>query len=153
VYRCSPPPRTPDGMSRVRPFKYRCSHSRRHDKGLPHTAPALTASPRVSPARRRHDRVVPGAERGGVDPRAGARQLCVRGRAVQVDPIKPTLKAPVNKRLKLEYDELLSRFAFKFNLRRYIVGFDGDGQRGLHLVGRCMLTLSNPSRKRLEPSV
>ena len=41
------------------------------------------------------------------------------GRAVQVDPIKPTLKAPGTKRLKLKYDELLSSFAFKFNLRRY----------------------------------
>jgi hypothetical protein len=41
---------------------------------------------------------------------------------VQVDPIKPKLKAPGTKRLKLEYDELLSSFAFKFNLRRYILG-------------------------------
>jgi hypothetical protein len=41
---------------------------------------------------------------------------------VQVDPIKPTLKAPGTKRLKLNYDELLSNFAFKFNLRRYDVG-------------------------------
>jgi hypothetical protein len=38
---------------------------------------------------------------------------------VQVDPIKPTLKASGAKRLKLEYDELLSSFGFKFNLRRY----------------------------------
>jgi hypothetical protein len=38
---------------------------------------------------------------------------------VQVDPIKPTLKAPGIKPLKLKYDELLSSFAFKFNLRRY----------------------------------
>jgi hypothetical protein len=38
---------------------------------------------------------------------------------VQVDPIKPILKAPVPKRLKLKTDELLSSFAFKFNLRRY----------------------------------
>jgi hypothetical protein len=37
----------------------------------------------------------------------------------QVDPIKPTLKAPVSKSLKLKHDELLSNFAFKFNLRRY----------------------------------
>jgi hypothetical protein len=42
-----------------------------------------------------------------------------KGRAVQVDPIKPTLKAPGTKRLNLQYDELLSIFAFKFNLRRY----------------------------------
>ena len=38
------------------------------------------------------------------------------GRAVQVDPIKPT----GTKRLKLNYFAPLSSFAFKFNLRRYI---------------------------------
>jgi len=32
----------------------------------------------------------------------------------------PQLKAPGTKRLKLKYDELPSRFGFKFNLRRYI---------------------------------
>ena len=41
------------------------------------------------------------------------------GEAVQVDPIKPKLKAPGTKRLKLEYDTLLLSFAFNFNLRRY----------------------------------
>ena len=41
---------------------------------------------------------------------------------VQVDPIKPTLKAPVSRSLKLKCDELLSNVAFKFNLRRYNVG-------------------------------
>ena len=41
------------------------------------------------------------------------------GRAVQVDPIKPTLKASGTKRLKLTHVKLLSSFAFKFNLRRY----------------------------------
>jgi len=41
------------------------------------------------------------------------------GEAVQVHPIKPRLKAPGTKRLKLKYDNLLSRFAFKCNLRRY----------------------------------
>jgi len=43
----------------------------------------------------------------------------VLGRAVQVDPIKPVLKAPGTKLSKLKYDQLLSSFAFKFNLRRY----------------------------------
>jgi len=38
---------------------------------------------------------------------------------VQVDPIKPTLKAPGTKHLILKYDEPPSNFAFKFNLRRY----------------------------------
>jgi len=40
---------------------------------------------------------------------------------VQVDPFKPTLKAPGIKRLKLNCDQSLSSFAFKFNLRRYSV--------------------------------
>ena len=53
-------------------------------------------------------------QRGPADPRARA-----LGRAVQVVPIKPTLKPPGTKRLKLKYDELLSNFAFNFNLRRY----------------------------------
>jgi hypothetical protein len=49
--------------------------------------------------------------------RPGARQPRRRGRAVQVDPIKPTLKAPGIECLKLQYDKPLSKFAFKFNLR------------------------------------
>ena len=44
-----------------------------------------------------------------------------RGEAVQVAPIKPTLKAPGTKRLKLKCDEPLSNVAFNFNLRRYSV--------------------------------
>jgi len=40
---------------------------------------------------------------------------------VQVDPIKPMLKGPGAKRLKLESDELLSSFAFKSNLRHYMM--------------------------------
>ena len=38
---------------------------------------------------------------------------------MQVDPIKRTLKAPGTKRLKLKYDQVVSNFAFKINLRRY----------------------------------
>jgi len=38
---------------------------------------------------------------------------------VQINPIKPTLKAPGIKLLKLKYDKPLSNLAFKFNLRRY----------------------------------
>jgi len=45
----------------------------------------------------------------------------LRGRSAQVDPIKPMLKPTGTKHLKLKRDELLSSFAFKFNLRRYIV--------------------------------
>jgi len=46
---------------------------------------------------------------------------------VQVDPIKPMSKAPGTKRLKLEFDELLSSFALKFSLRRYTLGSDAYG--------------------------
>jgi hypothetical protein len=41
--------------------------------------------------------------------------------AVQVDPLKSTLKSPGIERLKLKYDESPSKFAFEFNLRRCIV--------------------------------
>jgi len=41
------------------------------------------------------------------------------GRAVQVDRIKPMLKPPGTKLLKLNCDILLSTSAFKFKLRRY----------------------------------
>ena len=44
-----------------------------------------------------------------------------RGRAVQVDSIKPTLKVPGTERLKLKYDEPPSNLAFKINLRWYTV--------------------------------
>ena len=41
--------------------------------------------------------------------------------------MKPTfLKAPGAKRLKLKYDEVLSNFAFNFNLRRYTTYDDQD---------------------------
>ena len=40
---------------------------------------------------------------------------------MQIDPVKPTLKAPGTKRLKLTREGLLSDFGFKFNLRRYIL--------------------------------
>jgi len=67
-----------------------------------------------------------------------------QGRAVQVYPVKPTLKAPGSKRSRLKYDILLSSFAFKFNVRRYIqvlVGRQGSmqGRNGLPMVGRCRL--------------
>ena len=42
-----------------------------------------------------------------------------QGRAVQLDPIKPTLEPPGSKRLKRKCDVPLSNFAFKFELRRY----------------------------------
>ena len=60
-----------------------------------------------------------GAEKtaGDVDETRRLPHLRVQGGAAQVDPMKPELKAPVNKRLKLKCDEPLSNFAFKFNLR------------------------------------
>jgi len=68
-------------------------------------------------------RITPGPRRRGLQRR--------QGRAVQVDPIKPTLQAPGTKRLKLEFDELLSNFAFNFNLRRYTKAF----VQGSHIAG------------------
>jgi len=41
-----------------------------------------------------------------------------RGRAVQIDPIKPTFKAPGAEPSKPNCNELLSNIAFNFNLRR-----------------------------------
>jgi hypothetical protein len=68
-----------------------------------------------------------GAHRGDV-PQHRARLLRrARGGAVQLDPIKHTLKAPGTERLKLKYDEPLSKVTFKFNLRRYNVGPAADG--------------------------
>jgi len=58
---------------------------------------------------------------GVVRTRAAAH--CGQGWAAQIDPIKPKLKPPGTKRLKLEYDGLLSNSAFKFNLRRYTKAF------------------------------
>jgi hypothetical protein len=59
--------------------------------------------------------------------------------------LKPKLKPPGTKGLKLNCDTPLSTSAFKFNLRRYTVGgvYKSNGKN--HLVGRCRLTLSNPS--------
>jgi len=57
---------------------------------------------------------------------------------VQVDPIKPRLKAPGYGRLKLKYDNLLSSFAFKFNLRRYNVEMCVDASCDL---SNCKITL------------
>ena len=39
---------------------------------------------------------------------------------MQVDPIKPPLKATGTKHLKLQYNEPHSNFAFRFNLRHCI---------------------------------
>ena len=62
-----------------------------------------------------------------------------------VDPIKHTLKAPGPQHLKLEYDKLLSAFAFKFNLRRITesAAEPSAASESAAEVGRCRLTLSN----------
>jgi len=69
---------------------------------------------------------------------------------VQVAPIKPKLKPPGNKRLKLKYEILLSTSAFKINLRRYnsarYVQRCEHYRRDVQMVdmaGRCRLSLSN----------
>ena len=41
------------------------------------------------------------------------------GRAVQLEPMKPMLKPPGTKRLKLSFDEPLSNVALNLNVRRY----------------------------------
>jgi len=66
---------------------------------------------------------------------------------VQVDPMKPTSKAPGIKLLKLKYEKSLSNFAFKLNLRRYIEGHFTCVECGKTPVGRCRLTLSKPVLK------
>jgi hypothetical protein len=53
---------------------------------------------------------------------------------VQVDLIKPTLKAPATQRLQLKYVGLLSNIAFKFNLRRYSLVAAAEG-RAAEAVG------------------
>ena len=57
---------------------------------------------------------------------------------VQVDPIKPALKAPGTERWKLKYDEPPSKFAFKINLRRYsvAVGLRLDEKRTTECDGK-----------------
>ena len=54
--------------------------------------------------------------------------------------MKPKLKAPGTKRLKLTYDILLQSFAFNFNLRRYIMG----GIEALQQVGCYNMNRLNP---------
>ena len=49
------------------------------------------------------------------------------GMAVQVETIKPKLKLPGTRRLKLKCDEPLSSFAFNLNLHRY--SWDRRGAR------------------------
>ena len=57
-----------------------------------------------------------------------------RGKVVQVDPIKPNLKPPGTRHLKVKCDTLISTFAFKFNLRRYNVDRQTRALRGQGLT-------------------
>jgi hypothetical protein len=63
------------------------------------------------------------------------------------------LKAPVSKRLKVKYDELLSNIAFKFNLQCCKMAvLERAGVNTAATVGRCRFFLSNPREKRRELS-
>ena len=63
--------------------------------------------------------------------RHGARRLVLHlGEAVQVESMKPKLKPPGTQRLKLKWETLLSKYAFKFNLRRYIWGAQQQVEQG-----------------------
>jgi hypothetical protein len=62
----------------------------------------------------------PGARRGSARGPVAARL----GKAAQVDPINPQLKAPGSKRCKLKYNKLRSTFAFNFNMRCYALAYD-----------------------------
>jgi hypothetical protein len=66
---------------------------------------------------------------------------------VQVDPKKPKLKPPGTKRLRPEYDGLLSNFAFKLNLRRHTEDAAGEDEHsgGDLAMRRPMLDCSNTS--------
>jgi hypothetical protein len=51
--------------------------------------------------------------------------------------MKPTLKASGTQRLKLKYDEQLSTFAFKFNLRRCAVALFLSQKKQSEATGGC----------------
>jgi hypothetical protein len=76
--------------------------------------------------------------------------MAPRGRPVQIDPVKFTLKLPGTMRWKLPYDGLLSSFAFNFNLHRYnVVGtWDGSATRvyvdGELKAGGILRSISRP---------
>ena len=59
---------------------------------------------------------------------------------MHVGPIKPKLKGAISEGLKLKCDDLLSNFAFIFNLRRY------NKERGEIIAERFILNGVIPSR-------
>jgi len=62
------------------------------------------------------------------------------GKAVQFERIQSVLTEPETKRLKLEYDNLLSIVGFCFNLHHYSTAFGGWKSRSAvpQLVEQCM---------------
>jgi len=78
--------------------------------------------------------------------RRGARQ----GRPVQVDPVKPTLKGPRTKRLKLRFYGPVSNFAFKFKLRRYIKAPRVKAQVDIGMA--CQILIATSSSAHFKPS-
>jgi hypothetical protein len=53
------------------------------------------------------------------------------GKPLQVEPMKPTLKAPGTKRLNLKNVEVVSSFASNFHLRRYTLVVEHDRVRAV----------------------
>ena len=104
-------------MNECKPLDAGCSARIRACPDTGEEDNAGSSGGRSSRARRRQrdDRRGGGS---GVDRQLAGRR---RGRAVQVDPMKPTLKAPGSERLKLICHDLLSNFAFKIYSRCYSV--------------------------------
>jgi len=59
--------------------------------------------------------------------------------------MKPKLKAPATKRLKLKHDELVSGFAFNFDLLRYNKVECGVPDIAFSCTGECTMCIYTPS--------
>jgi len=90
------------------------------------------------------------SERSGQRPAGCVAKGGCRGRAVQVDSIKPELKSPRTKRLKPNCDVLLSTSAFKCDLHRYTEALVCHLiVSGVLKVGRCGFTPCSPRADRV----
>ena len=67
--------------------------------------------------------------------------------------MKPTLKVPESKRLKLKCDKLRSSFAFNFNLRRYITDTDAFVGHFLSNLSRLAVEMMAAKKGYLPPYV
>ena len=67
--------------------------------------------------------------------------------------MKPELKPPEIKRLKLKYDELLSTLAFNFNLRRYTKGFSDTVMFAVKAAAVSNITAGGSLRTSTPPSL